>query len=152
MELRSVKENEVRKYPKINEVGTKKLKKFIPSKWTKVGVSSFVMGLFLSRKMSLATAREINFSTMETPIHGGETSIVEAPIIHSGLYLSIIGIVCCVINIILIKLGNRKKDEGNKKKLNNVVKTFLIIFIVIAIVCGGILVLSNIFDIYIIDI
>lgn len=143
MELRSVKENEVRKYPKINEVGIKKLKKFIPSKWTKVGVSSLVMGLFLSRKMTKAVT-EVN---PEVELQGAAT-IQEPPIIEiisrHGLCLSAIGIICCVINIIWIKVGNRKKDEGDKKKVSNVVKTFLIIFIVIAIVCGGILVLRNI--------
>ena len=47
MELRSVKEEVKKEYPKIEQVKSKKLKKCIPSKWTKMGITSFVVGVIL---------------------------------------------------------------------------------------------------------
>ncbi len=47
MELRSIKEEVKKEYPKMGEVKSKKLKKCIPSKWSKIGITSFVLGLIL---------------------------------------------------------------------------------------------------------
>ena len=75
MELRSVKEEVKNEYPKIEQVKSKKLKKCIPSKWTKMGITSFVVGLILKNTAYATESTQIdgNIKSSSTDIAGGMT-------------------------------------------------------------------------------
>ena len=76
MELRSVKEEVKKEYPKIGQVKSKKLKKCIPSKWTKMGITSFVVGLILKNTAYATESTQIdgNIKSSSTDIAGGMTT------------------------------------------------------------------------------
>lgn len=77
MELRSVKEEVKKEYPKIEQVKSKKLKKCIPSKWTKMGITSFVVGLILKNTAYATESTQIIDGNIKGPsshIVGGMTS------------------------------------------------------------------------------
>lgn len=63
MELRSIKENEKKEYPKLKEVKSKKLKKCIPSKWSKIGITSFMLGLILKSNVYANTEIDLEGAT-----------------------------------------------------------------------------------------
>lgn len=76
MELRSVKEEVKKEYPKIEQVKSKKLKKCIPSKWTKMGITSFVVGLILKNTAYATESTQIdgNIKGSSPDIVGGMTT------------------------------------------------------------------------------
>lgn len=75
MELRSIKEEVKKEYPKMGEVKSKKLKKCIPSKWSKIGITSFVLGLILKNTAYATESIQIdgNIKSSSTDIAGGMT-------------------------------------------------------------------------------
>lgn len=69
MELRSVKE-EIKKYPKMGQVKSKELKKCITGKWSKIGVTSFALGLILEN-----TAQAVDVVPVLDPVKSPVRSI-----------------------------------------------------------------------------
>ena len=69
MELRSIKE-EIKKYPKMGQVKNKELKKCITGKWSKIGITSFVLGLILEN-----TAQAVDVVPVLDPVKSPVRSI-----------------------------------------------------------------------------
>ena len=82
MELRSVKEEVKKEYPKMGQVKSKKLKKCIPSKWSKIGITSFVLGLMLKN-----TAQAIEIQQDPNVIEGETTTVNPVRSISNGLFV-----------------------------------------------------------------
>ena len=82
MELKSIKEEAIKKYPKMGQVKSKKLEKCIPSKWFKIGITSFVLGLMLKN-----TAQAIEIQQDLDVIEGGMTTVNPVRSISNELFV-----------------------------------------------------------------
>ncbi len=98
MELKSIKEETRKEYPKMGQVESKKLKKCIPSKWSKIGITSFALGLIL-KNTAYATEYTAVDSDSKADIVGGMTS--SSPTVEPATHL-ISDIICCVAIILSI--------------------------------------------------
>ena len=106
MELRSVKEEVKKEYPKIEQVKSKKLKKCIPSKWTKMGITSFVVGLILKNTATESTQIDGNIKSSSTDIAGGMTyqnEITRSP--ATELINNISAVVIVVMSVVSLIRG-----------------------------------------------
>ena len=82
MELKSIKEEAKKEYPKMGQVKSKKLEKSIPSKWFKIGITSFVLGLMLKN-----TAQAIEIQQDLDVIEGGMTTVNPVRSISNELFV-----------------------------------------------------------------
>ncbi len=82
MELKSIKEEAKKEYPKMGQVKSKKLEKCIPSKWFKIGITSFVLGLMLKN-----TAQAIEIQQDLDVIEGGMTTVNPVRSISNELFV-----------------------------------------------------------------
>ena len=108
MELRSIKEEVKKEYPKIEQVKSKKLKKCIPSKWTKMGITSFVVGLILKNTSYATESTQIdgNIKSSSTDIAGGMTyqnEITRSP--ATELINNISAVVIVVMSVVSLIRG-----------------------------------------------
>ena len=92
MELKSIKEEAKKEYPKMGQVKSKKLKKCIPSKWFKIGITSFVLGLMLKN-----TAQAIEIQQDLDVIEGGMTTVNPVRSISNELFV-VLSIVSAIRN------------------------------------------------------
>lgn len=97
MELRSVKEEVKKEYPKMGQVKSKKLKKCIPSKWSKIGITSFALGLILK---NTAYATENTVVDSKADIVGELTQV--SPKVPEVNYMCITAIVLSIVFAIRI--------------------------------------------------
>lgn len=101
MELKSIKEETKKEYPKMGQVKSKKLKKCIPSKWFKIGITSFVLGLMLKNTAYATESTQINgnIESSSSDIVGG--MVGPSPTVEPATHL-ISDIICCVAIILSI--------------------------------------------------
>lgn len=92
MELKSIKEEAKKEYPKMGQVKSKKLEKCIPSKWFKIGITSFVLGLMLKN-----TAQAIEIQQDLDVIEGGMTTVNPVRSISNELFV-VLSIVSAIRN------------------------------------------------------
>ena len=138
MEIRSVK-NEVRaEYPKINEISKKTLKKSIPTKWLKIGLTSWMLSV-ITRGQVLALAKQM----INTEISGG-VPVVTAGVVQmqTPMYVKVINLAAPIIGglslitflaslISIIKTKRKMKKENKQEKINKKYKVLLIISIIL---------------------
>ena len=141
MEIKGVKNELKAEYPNINEISKKTLKKSIPNKWAKIGLTSWMLGIILKGQV-LAKTLEIS----DMPLAG------VAPVVTPGgapyktpVYVKLIntafpivgGVSLVVFLISLIKIIKAKikmKKENKKEKMEKRDKVVLIISIVLLLV------------------
>lgn len=101
MELKSIKEETKKEYPKMGQVKSKKLKKCIPSKWSKIGITSFALGLILKNTAYATESTQINgnIESSSSDIAGG--MVGPSPTVSHATNL-ISDIICCVAIILSI--------------------------------------------------
>ena len=136
MEIRSVK-NEVRaEYPKINEISKKTLKKSIPTKWLKIGLTSWMLSVITRGQVFAISEQMIN-----TEISGG-VPVVTAGVIQTPMYVKVINLAAPIIGglslitflaslIIIIKTKRKMKKENKQEKIKKKYKVLLIISIIL---------------------
>ena len=80
MEIKCIKKEKVVEYPKMNEVNNNKLKRCIPNKWMKLGITSFIFEVVLKNKAFATTfGQEISgdvvaVDSFPPSVKGGMTS------------------------------------------------------------------------------
>lgn len=131
MEIKCIKKEKVVEYPKMNEVNNDKLKRCIPNKWMKLGITSFIFEVVLKNKAFATTfGQEISGDVVAVDsfpplVNGGTTSAYMNYGIIGG---TIIFFVISIIGVIITKVKLNKNKENNKiKKLH---KFFIILSII----------------------
>ena len=103
MELKSIKEGTKKEYPKMGQVKSKKLKKCIPSKWSKIGITSLALGLILKNTAYATESIQINgnIESSSSDIAGG--MVGPSPTVSNATnlicYIAIILSIASVIRI-----------------------------------------------------
>ena len=134
MELRSINEEKEVNIPQKGEVNASKLKKMIPTKWIKLGLSGFVFSLIMcnkSKAISLIDVQPVTSGTIAryNPI----LEMTEKAQNIAGWTSLIIGI----ITLILFIIRNKKKKTIGEEiiaKRNKRIKTLFIIFIALLMI------------------
>lgn len=136
MEIKCVKNECEKKYPKINEFSNKKLKSYIPNNWTKIGITSLIFEIIIKNKV-IATA----INPAEIQVLGGDVAVIEEiPTIASKVNMGItIGtVVLFIISFLGLCLTKIKfnKDKSNQrlKKVNIVFRILLFLSIVVFVI------------------
>ncbi len=137
MELKKVNSPAIRNYAKKEEVSKKDLKKATPHKWIVAASTGIITLFYASPKRSIyhigvifgciEIAKEYNY----TPLFHTLNSIMDV-----FYYATLVFVFGFFISLIL-KLFNNNSDENKKKKIDNALKSFLIIglvFLVLTIV------------------
>lgn len=137
MEIKNIEKSIEANYPKQNEISNKKLKTYIPKKWTKLGITSFVFGLLLKNKSFAFSA--MNIDDITPPTMGATAPPSPIPYYDylkmiCGPLSIIFGIVVLINLILVIHFKLKAKKENKKMKLPKALKIFLIISIIILIV------------------
>lgn len=133
MEIKSIEKHIEVNYPKQNEISNKKLKKSIPKKWSKLGITSFVFSLLLKEQ-----AYAVSTNNVEIMGFLPTNSPAPVPQLHYMQIictpLSIIFGIAVLINLILIiRFKLKAKKENKKIKLPKKLKISLIISIIVLI-------------------
>ena len=131
MEIRKI-ENEIKnEYPKMEQITNKRLKKSIPDRWGKLGLSSLLINILIKNNTFAVDFKDI----YKMEIQGGGPiyriinkpaylDILEEPIIKIGAIISFI-----VFLVIKCVLKNKTKYSKSKK-----VKVLLNVLIIISII------------------
>lgn len=131
MEIKRIDNEVINEYPKMNEFNNKDLKKYLPKKWTKLGISSFVFGLLM--KATKSNAININEITIDGGFPISEGGVVRVDpayqLLDTGAgifkWLSIILLIASIILTTIKKHKNKK--EKTTKLTNKKIKVLYII-------------------------
>lgn len=144
MELKSIENKVKNEYPKINQIGEQKLKSSIPSKWKKIGLSSFVIGMIATNSAFASNRVSEIVTEIDGPnIDGGMTTIVEPvekltiigeKIANCLIPITITGIIICIINIIYTKIKFKKASNENQENGKFTIKKSIKIILLISII------------------
>lgn len=153
MEIKKVDNEIINEYPKMKDFNKKDLKKYVPLKWSKIGLSSFVFGI-LMRTTKLKASEHI-FSIDNEWLDGVGRVEIEGGIIREinpiyeisekGTFIfSILTILLVVISIILTFVKKIKDKKGlNTKLTNKKLKILYIITGVSIVICMFLIILYN---------
>ena len=130
MEIKSIKNQKI-EYPKMNETCKKELKKSIPNKWMKLGITSSIFNLIMKNKV-LANII-VRFDNLPVEPLAGSAPIERHTHFKIG---SIMLFFISLIGFIILKFKNSKDDQNKKiKKLKYTFMVLMIISLVTAIIC-----------------
>lgn len=119
MEIKNVENYEKNNYPKLNELNKSKIKKSIPNRWAKIGISSFVFS-FIMKTFSFAEINPSDITSEGVSTTSGITESTE-DIVPSFLQdslpliiriLSIIIFIVTGINLLSYKIKAKKSQES----------------------------------------
>lgn len=136
MEIKGVKSNLKVEYPNINEISKKTLKKAIPSKWIKIGLTAFVLNVIAKQNVFAISDLIIDPAPLAGSIE------VKPPIYVEPIYVEIINkafpivggvslIVFLISLIMIIKAKRKMKKENKNEKIKKRYKVIFIISIVL---------------------
>lgn len=145
MEIKSIKKREI-EYPKLNEISGEKIKLFIPERWIKLGIKSFLFNALMNSK---------SFAAVITPSIAPEAGV---QVYYNPIYnnvkggcdiISLISVVTFIISAIVITYKKIKaKKQDKKNKISKKIKIILIISIILfALSRIGILIVNYLKDI-----
>lgn len=130
MEIKNVIDNNKKMYPTIDQIDNKKLKKNIPNKWLKLGMSTSIFALLI-KKRSLATS----ISDIQ-PLAGDimVTAGVQAkPALNTTL--PVISIFMIILSAILgIRIKSKMKKGINESKIVKVLRLISIILTILVLI------------------
>ena len=129
MEIKEVEKEQVG-YPKINEISNTKLKKAIPNKWMKIGITSFLFNVLMKNKtfaLQIAGGYPVSRPIYIKPVYTEERKICGISIIISAI----------VFFITLIKILRKKLTiEWSKAVVSKDLKVSFILSIILFIISG----------------
>ena len=130
MEIKNVKENSKKTYPTIEEIDTKILKKNMPNKWLKTGMTMTIFTL-LTKKSSFANS--LDRDEMVHTILPGDIPKPSEPVFQpNALVISIFMIILSIVIGVKSKLKKKKGIlESRKMKFTRI--SLLIITILVSI-------------------
>ena len=119
MEIKNVENYEKNNYPKLNELNKSKIKKSIPNRWAKIGISSFVFS-FIMKTFSFAdidvtaglTSENVVTSTSSGLAENIVTSFLQDSLPLIIRILSIIIFVVTGVNLLSYKIKAKKSQES----------------------------------------
>lgn len=137
MKIENVKIEKKINYPTINEINSKKIKKSIPNKWKKFGITSIVMELIIKTS---AFASEEKLQTLSGDIEvqntvntvenlGGAVTVanpvsklVSSSYMNHGIVIGTIAVFSIsIVSLLIIKFKlNRNKDNKRIEILRNI--------------------------------
>lgn len=128
MELKNITELETQ-YPTDKQIDKKELKKNIPTKWTKLGLTAFMFELMISNRAFAEKTSFADFDKMEIvggagPIEVGIIStgvqgIVPQSISYLSMFFHGLSVVMAIITIIQsVKFKINKKKNLDEEQLN----------------------------------
>ena len=133
MEIRSIKEDVENNYPTMEEIDNNKIKKNIPNKWKKIGVTASLVMINSNILSTLSMAYPPGTSGLagdivETPT---QSYAINIPAIIQIIFalVPIIFFMISVCNILYTKLKNKKLKEN--KKVKKSIKILLIVSIIL---------------------
>lgn len=126
MEIKSV-EKEKAQYPKSHEINNKQIKRCIPIKWLKLGITTAIFEIIMKSKVNAVDM----IATIDTTISGDEKVIhsVYSPVAGITRMAAIVMFVISIIGLILSKI---KKSKNTK--LKKIFEVLLILSIVVFII------------------
>ena len=135
MEIKCAQKEKI-EYPKINEISNIKVKYAIPDKWIKLGITSFVLELFMREKVFAVTPSDISTDAV---IAGGVSYYYNPTydyVISGCNMVALISALTFVVSAIMIVYKKIKKRE-QKIKLKIV---FIISIILLVLSRVGVLI------------
>ena len=140
MEIKGITNEIKTEYPNINEISKKTLKKSIPNKWAKIGLTSWMLGIILKGQV-LAKTLEIS----DMPLAGVAPVVTPGVVEYQSPIVKIINtafpivggvsLIAFLISLIkIIKAKIKMKKENKKEKMEKRDKVVLIISIVLLLV------------------
>jgi len=130
VEIKNVIDNNKKMYPTIDQIDNKKLKKNIPNKWLKLGMSTSIFALLI-KKRSLATS----ISDIQ-PLAGDimVTAGVQAkPALNTTL--PVISIFMIILSTILgIRIKSKRKKGINESRIVKVLRLISIILTILVLI------------------
>ena len=145
MEIKKIDNEVINEYPKMNEFNKKDLKKYLPTKWAKIGISSFVFGILMKATKTNAT---ININELEL---GGTAQILTPDptylLLNTGTEISkVLSIFLLILSVIFISIKKYKNKKEKNTKLTN--KRMKILYIITGISILISIILKIAYEIY----
>lgn len=136
MEIRSIKNEKEVSYPKSNEISDKTLKRNIPKKWRRIGLTSLVL-IFVMKSCTFAKNDSIvltaGFAPSTTPT-AGVVQTKNPILLVASAGIGIIAVITFLISLIaIIKTKIKAKKENEKVKVKIIYKIMFIISIILII-------------------
>ena len=145
MEIKKMDNEVINEYPKMNEFNKKDLKKYVPTKWAKIGISSFVFGILMKATKTNALSAFSN----EMTVDGGYR--VKQPIEYflediGPVVFKVLSIILLITSILLTAIKKYKNKKEKTTKLTNKKMKILYIITVISILIS--IILNFVYEIY----
>ena len=130
MEIKKIDNKVINEYPKMNQFNKNDLKRYVPTKWTKMGISSFVFGILM--KATKSNAISINEITIDggVPLDGVARvdPIYQLLDTGAGIFKGL-SIILLIASIILATIKKHKNKKEKTTKLTN--KKINILYIIL---------------------
>lgn len=149
MEIKKIDNEVINEYPKMNQFNKNDLKRYVPAKWTKMGISSFIFGILM--KATKINAININ----EITIDGGAPMVTAGVLPIDPVYQSLnlgseilkgLSTILLIISIILTIIKKHKNRKEKPTKLTN--KKIKILYIITGISILISIILKIMYEIY----
>ena len=140
MEIKCIKKEKVVEYPKMNEINNNKLKRFIPDKWMKLGITSLIFEIVQKNSVFASTMGQmIGGTTTTTDSYSSSSSkmkeMTSAYMNHGIIGATIIFFVIGIIGVIVTRAKLNQNEEDNKvRRLYKLFKILSIISILFFII------------------
>lgn len=130
MEIKSVKENKI-EYPKINEMSDKKVKKSIPNKWLKLGITSFIFDILIQTKVFATSSDRLPIVTAGVQVYHNPIYDFVKDSCNVVTIVSLLAFLISGISIIVKKVIAKK--QGGNQKIGKKIKIVFITSIILLI-------------------
>ena len=129
MEIRSAKKREV-SYPKMREVSVEKVKKAIPNKWLKLGITSVLFNVLIQSKV-LAVGNP-NVEIQNNYIGGAVSPQLKVNWLAFGCnVVSVMSLLFAIISAVIILCKKIKSKKDNTVKVSKIWKVIFVVSILL---------------------
>lgn len=132
MEIKSVEQQKIIEYPRINEISNIKVKHSIPDKWLKFGITSFLFNILMKSNVFAINISEISPDDMITagvlPYYNPIYTYIKAGC-NIVSFISALSFIISVVMIIYKKI--KLKKQNTEFKISKKIKIVLILSIIL---------------------
>ena len=149
MEIKRIDNEVINEYPKMNELNKKDLKKYVPKKWTKIGVTTLIFSIIMKATKVKATTPRIGNVTFPDGIELGGGVRRYNPVY---LYLQTGSNIFKITSILLLAISAicsivkkcKNKQEKDTKLTNKRMKILYIVTSISILICVVLTILSRV--------
>lgn len=138
MEIKCIKKEKVVEYPKMNEINNNKLKRFIPDKWMKLGITSLIFEIVQKNRVFASTMGQMigGITTTTDSYSSSKMEEMTSAYMNYGIIgATIIFFVIGIIGVIVTRSKLNQNEEDNKvRRLYKLFKILSIISILFFII------------------